>query len=310
MLKDKRTAADISVFCVYIALMLLNMFFYLGAVKLSDNATERIFTVLSQVVCMGILPFFLFRAFNKDSDIGEHISLRRPKGGTMPKILLIALMMIFINMTISVINYIALQIFGFSAVSSAGTIYNGYGTLFLDLILTAMLPAVFEEFTFRGVVLGAYKDSPIAGIIISSLLFALMHTNVLQFLYAFVGGVVMAVLVIKTRSIIASSIIHFAINAFSVLRSYGYQYASSPANILNVLLDFLLSPAFIIIFFAGVVFMAVAVVRILKKIDADDPVDLKAKAPKRPFGSNAFLAGAIVFGTLMTVFTFVWGVAR
>jgi membrane protease YdiL (CAAX protease family) len=235
----------------------------------------------------------------------EHIGLVPPKKQTLSKVFLIAFFMLFINLAVAGLNYVIIQIFGFKPTNGAGTLYPNAGRLILDLILVAALPAIFEELTFRGILLGAYKDRPKAGIFISAFLFALMHMNIQQFFYAFIGGVVMGYTVVKSRSIIPSMIIHFCINAFSVIRAYGYQHADSFANMINGVFG---AMSFAIYIVAAV--MIYFTVKTIKNLDADDPVDMNARGKREPLKNYAFMAGAVAFGCLTTVFTFVWGVIR
>ena len=78
------------------------------------------------------------------------------------------------------------------------------------LLLIAVLPAVTEEITIRGIVLSGYEDKNIyLSCIITGLLFGIMHLDPQQFLYAAVLGFVLALVVRITNSIFASALIHF-----------------------------------------------------------------------------------------------------
>ena len=85
------------------------------------------------------------------------------------------------------------------------------------LLLIAVLPAVTEEITIRGIVLSGYEDKNIyLSCIITGLLFGIMHLDAQQFLYAAVLGFVLALVVRITNSIFASALIHFFINGTSI----------------------------------------------------------------------------------------------
>lgn len=311
-MERKRRAANAAVFGTYVALALLNALYYLDVFKVSDNSAGRIFTVLSQIVCMGIIPtaiFFALKGTSGTEGFKDIISLKKPVKGTGGSIALVAVMMVFINLLVAVLFFIVVTAFGFKPVNSAGTIYTGVGILILDLVMTALLPSIFEELTFRGIVLGAYRDNPWLAVFISAALFALMHTNILQVFYTFIGGLVMGYIVIKTRSIVASAVMHFAINAFSVLRSYGAQHPKGVIGLIFEVFEYFLSGG-LIFFFAAVFGMIAAVVYILKRIDKSDPVNMRGSAGKPSPKVYASLLGAAVFGVLMTFFTFIWGVVR
>ena len=89
------------------------------------------------------------------------------------------------------------------------------------LIIYALIPAVVEEFVFRGVILGLYSKVDVrAGILISSLFFALLHFNPGSVLYGFLFGVIFALVKLSTENILYTMIMHFLFNGVNVLLSY------------------------------------------------------------------------------------------
>ncbi len=88
----------------------------------------------------------------------------------------------------------------------------------LALVFMAVIPAVLEEFVYRGVFYNEYRKANTGkAILISGLLFGLMHMNLNQFIYAFFMGVIFALIIEATDSILASMIVHFTINGSSLL---------------------------------------------------------------------------------------------
>ena len=87
----------------------------------------------------------------------------------------------------------------------------------VQIILMAVIPALVEEFIFRGLFYGTYrKCGVLKGALMSGLVFGLFHLNINQFCYAFVIGVVFAFMVEATGSIWSSVLAHFAINTYSI----------------------------------------------------------------------------------------------
>ncbi|MBR2714835.1 MAG: CPBP family intramembrane metalloprotease [Ruminococcus sp.] len=91
----------------------------------------------------------------------------------------------------------------------------------LDVILfyvtVAVIPALVEEFAFRGVILGVlrkYSDS--LAILVSGITFGVMHGNFTQIPFAFIVGLVLGYIAVKTNSLLPGIIIHFLNNATSV----------------------------------------------------------------------------------------------
>lgn len=95
-------------------------------------------------------------------------------------------------------------------------------TFLISLICMAVLPAIFEELSFRGAFFQEYRDAygAWAGAILSGLLFGLYHMNMRQFVYAFICGVFFALLVEATDSIVSSILMHFMLNAISCIAIY------------------------------------------------------------------------------------------
>ena len=92
--------------------------------------------------------------------------------------------------------------------------------LVLNFIVIAVVPAVCEEFLFRGAILtNCLPFGRSNAILISSLMFAMMHQNFDQILYTFVGGVIMGLIYERTGSIWSSMLMHLINNFFSVIAS-------------------------------------------------------------------------------------------
>ncbi|MCR5743173.1 MAG: CPBP family intramembrane metalloprotease [Lachnospiraceae bacterium] len=91
-------------------------------------------------------------------------------------------------------------------------------SFWLNLLFIAVMPAVSEEFAFRGVFFHSLKDKGIVfAAVISALLFGLMHLNFNQLSYTFVIGIAMAFAVYATGSIFGGMIVHFILNSNSVI---------------------------------------------------------------------------------------------
>ena len=88
---------------------------------------------------------------------------------------------------------------------------------FACLFAIGILPAILEEFVYRGAIYNQHrKGSVIKAILCSGLFFGLLHMNINQFSYAFAMGIVLALVVEATGSILGAIIVHGTINGFSV----------------------------------------------------------------------------------------------
>lgn len=88
----------------------------------------------------------------------------------------------------------------------------------LNLLFIAVVPALSEEFAFRGVIFHTLKKhGKWFAVVCSALFFGMMHLNFNQFSYTFVIGMVMALAVLATGSIWGSVLVHLTLNANSVI---------------------------------------------------------------------------------------------
>ena len=98
---------------------------------------------------------------------------------------------------------------------------DNVGQLLVCILTFALLPAVFEEFFFRGLLLNCLKGvKPIYAILTVGLCFALYHCSLAQLLYQFVYGAVLTALAIACVSVIPCIIAHLLNNLTVILLEY------------------------------------------------------------------------------------------
>ena len=111
-----------------------------------------------------------------------------------------------------------LSLFGFENKMSDYGKVDGVVEYILYFLSITIVPAIAEEFLFRGAVLGCLrKYGDVFAIIISSALFGIMHGNFVQTPVTFLTGLALGYLAVKTGSIIPSMILHFVNNALVVV---------------------------------------------------------------------------------------------
>lgn len=103
---------------------------------------------------------------------------------------------------------------------------------FIEIIVyfisVAVVPAFSEEFLFRGVILSQLrKFGDVFAILASALFFGLIHGNFTQIPFAFIVGLVLGYVTVKTNSILPGMLIHFANNGFSVILDIVYTNCDS-----------------------------------------------------------------------------------
>ena len=99
---------------------------------------------------------------------------------------------------------------------------DNFGWLVLAIILLAVLPAIFEELVFRGMILNGLRSSmgEIAAIFASAALFSIMHGSIQQLIYPFILGIILGWVAVRTGSTVCSMIVHFLNNAVVIIVQY------------------------------------------------------------------------------------------
>lgn len=132
------------------------------------------------------------------------------------------------------------------------------GTFFFELFITAVVPAFCEEFLHRGLLLNGIRFIGYRkAIIISSILFGLMHMSITQVFYAAILGLFIGLLVVMTKSIWTGIILHFTNNALNVYLAYATRFGWPGKNFYTLLEVFLTSSNFIFSMLAIVALLAI-----------------------------------------------------
>lgn len=117
-------------------------------------------------------------------------------------------------------NFIAgiLGQFGVGWPDITGDVKLTVSSLVINLIATAILPGICEELVFRGYILQAlrrYGDG--FAVVVSALLFGLLHGNVLQIPFALIVGLICGYVVVQTGNLWVAVVLHTLNNAMSVI---------------------------------------------------------------------------------------------
>lgn len=98
---------------------------------------------------------------------------------------------------------------------------DGVFGFLLSVIATAVIPALVEEFAFRGIVLTLFKPFGDGfAILLSGIMFGLIHGNMAQIPFAIIVGVALSYITVRTGSIWVSVGLHFINNFMSVVLNY------------------------------------------------------------------------------------------
>jgi len=199
-----------------------------GAVDLSfmsEEVNDVVFSVIIQIVLMFLLPIFLFSKLQKQK-VRKTFSDFKYKAISPLAIIysiLIGVCCYLLNIAISSFFGGLIGLFGYEkgAGVSSGIANTSFPYFILQVVLVAVLPAICEETTHRGLLIHGYSMLGIKrAVIYSSLMFGLMHLNINQFFYATILGFLIALSTLMSKSIIPAMIIHFMNNFISTYISF------------------------------------------------------------------------------------------
>lgn len=167
-----------------------------------------------------------------DCKVSQIGGFKRAKSGTaLPYYLFGIGFCAFANIAVNVASEI-FESFGFHYSMPHDKNPDGVFGFLLVIISTVLVPALVEEFAFRGIVLGLLRPFGEGfAIICSSVVFGLLHGNFEQIPFAFLVGLILSLIRIKTDSLLVCMAVHATNNLISVLASYS---SGMPAVLSNL----------------------------------------------------------------------------
>ncbi len=180
--------------------------------------------ILYTIFCVG-LPFFIAGIFMRFTGVyNKGLPFGKPyKSKNTALIIVGGLGLCYLGSLIS--SYIAV-FFESAGVEfySRNEILEGVDTpdsvlaLVLMIVHSALMPAFVEEFAFRGILLQPLRAwGDWFAIIVSAVLFGMMHANMTQMPFAIIAGVALGFATVVTGSLWTSICIHFLNNLASVV---------------------------------------------------------------------------------------------
>ena len=136
------------------------------------------------------------------------------------------------------------------------------------LVSIGLFGPFVEEIVFRGVLFQSYKRSGriIASMVLSAVLFGMMHLNFNQFAYGAVMGVMFCLIVEATGSVLSSFIAHAVFNSFEVITMYNIDLGGAE-DIATETSDLVLYIG--VYFVLSVIFTAIALCIVYKMADIE-----------------------------------------
>ncbi len=140
------------------------------------------------------------------------------------------------NYIVSIMTVFVKNTLGYELSQNDYGISNDFLTYFVMVISVAVAPAIFEEFALRCCTLGVLKKYGNGfAVFMVSIIFGLIHGNVIQFVFAFLMGIIMAYITIQTDNVIIAILIHGLNNGRSAVNDIVTNSAGEKtANIVSV----------------------------------------------------------------------------
>lgn len=197
---------------LFLALVLINI----GAGFIDFSALPT-FIRLSMAQLLIIVPVILYLIITKQNFF-QAIRLRKVN---IWSLLLVIPLVYVLEPLLICINAISMSFSTNVIATTMEDIVNSMPYI-AGLSMMALIPALVEEITFRGVLLNSFhRDSnPWPGIIFSAICFGAMHMNFNQIAYALVLGIIMGIVLEASGSILTTMLVHFLYNGTSTTLLY------------------------------------------------------------------------------------------
>lgn len=190
-------------------------------VELVDPENVELTFILSSVVSVlsFLVPALIFRRRN------ELPRFKAPRFGHIVIAVILGVGAIYLNEALSFLNEAIF--FNFEVESNATTAETIMGISVPTMIVSlAIIPPISEEFIMRGALLESWRRySPVGAAILTSVLFALLHTAP-SALIVYIGiGLLLASIYLITRNVWMTVIVHFVNNFFTALAAIALKSA-------------------------------------------------------------------------------------
>ena len=192
---------------------------YKTSVILNQQMTSH-YALLALIICLLSIPLLLFFwKRDRKTEVQESFQMEEwQKTGALSFLLCFCLGVsacIILNHVLIYSGLYEMLSRGFE--ETAQTLYQG--KLLLELLSIGILTPMVEELIFRGLVYRRIRWylNAVPAMVFSALLFAVFHGNLLQGIYAFSLGLLLAFVYERTHSVLAPVCIHVGANLISVL---------------------------------------------------------------------------------------------
>ena len=214
------------------------------------NRENEYYTVVILQLMIFLLPGAIWCKYRGDGYL-RGLRMRLPRPNSFLIILSGTLLMISGGLLLSVLFG------GLESLSKNFSLYDTFisktngtipATAYL-FIAYAVIPAICEEFIFRGILCHEYeKGGVVRAVVFSSLFFAMLHFNPINILTYLFSGVILALVLYASRSLFAAVITHLLYNIFGL---FGQRYMNTLYRITGSETFFIFIVAFVFLLSAA-----------------------------------------------------------
>lgn len=239
--------------------------------QVGETATDIIATIIIQIVIFLLVPLIIIKIFAKQS-LGKtlsHVGFNRPSRKVIGYSFVLGLLFYFFNIFVASLSMLVLVFVGYR-LPIGDSSYVGMSGLLVGLLIVGVLPGICEEFSNRGILLRGLisKLGVWRAVLLSSLIFGLMHLNIVQAFYATILGMLMALAILATRSIWTGIIIHFMNNSIGQVINHAQSNGWFIGDIFEQFLDLFSGDfgfIFYIAFIIGVYFLIIQILHMFAR---------------------------------------------
>lgn len=203
--------------------VIIRMLSQFGVLNFLGTIGTYLVNAFVQIGMLFAISIFMFKGIQKAKvkDVFKYYGFKKISWKAVLNCFLIGIIVYILNVFVATFFNAILSALGYNFASSSGGGSYPFWLFLINLVVTAVLPAICEETAHRGMLLkGLSNLGSRRAIIISSLLFGCMHMNIEQFFYATCIGLFLGYLTTLCDTIYPAMIIHFSNNALSLFMGF------------------------------------------------------------------------------------------
>ena len=192
--------------------------FVMCVLEIFMSDSQAMYTIRQTIGAAVTIPF-IRKLYRMDSMLRNKVPEGKSRADKCLQYVYAAFTVAFLGVTLN--NLIGLTPLEKISTSYTEVTNSFYGsTLAIELVGLGIVIPFAEELLYRGVLYGRIKDWLDArhAIVISAVIFGIVHLNLVQFLYAFLMGLLLAWFTERYHSFIPAFFGHAAANILSILR--------------------------------------------------------------------------------------------